>query len=71
VSTAYVCELCKEVDQDFTVPFDEIGAAVMQQHLASEHHVALLGKLRRCAECTQHVLCTLDSPGPASCREHS
>lgn len=33
----YSCNLCKEQGEDFTAPADEIGAALMKQHLKSEH----------------------------------
>lgn len=34
------CGLCEKDGKEFTVPIDEIGVAVMKQHLASEHGIA-------------------------------
>lgn len=65
-----VCELCVEEDREFTVPSDEIGAAVMYQHLLSEHGVVAL-VMRTCGECGGPVACKLNQPAPTSCEEHS
>jgi len=39
-SGLFVCELCRTAGKpDFKTPYDEIGAALMEQHLRSEHHL--------------------------------
>lgn len=35
----YVCNACTEAGKDTRIPADEVGAALMQQHLLSEHGV--------------------------------
>lgn len=62
----YVCEEC----EDFAVPADGIGAAVMTQHLESEHgFTGVLLEFLPCPECGKLIGCKLQSP-PAGCWEH-
>jgi hypothetical protein len=68
----YVCELCES--KPFRVPVDEVGAALMQQHLKSEHDLGLVAEFKRCGECDQAILCKISEFGgrpPATCKEHS
>ena len=41
MSGEYVCNKCKDAGTDFRVPADEIGVAIMQEHLRTEHGVEL------------------------------
>lgn len=36
----FVCELCKTKGADFRTPVDEIGSALMEQHLISDHNLS-------------------------------
>lgn len=36
----YYCNLCKDEGVSTSMPADEIGAALMQQHLLTEHGVS-------------------------------
>jgi hypothetical protein len=67
----YVCEACREVGKDMKIPADEVGAALMQQHLQSEHDVGLVTEFKACQECGQSVLTKLGQPGPRTCGDHS
>lgn len=35
----YVCQLCKKRGQEFSTPFDIIGATLMSAHLADKHDI--------------------------------
>lgn len=37
MSGEYVCNQCRDRGEDFRVPADEIGAAIMKEHLRKEH----------------------------------
>ncbi len=43
MSGFYICNMCKEVgkksEERFKVPADEIGVALMREHLKTEHGV--------------------------------
>lgn len=65
----YTCQMCPS--DAFQVPVDEIGASLMQQHLKTEHDVALIAEFRPCQECGVSVLVRLGEPAPENCGGHS
>lgn len=34
-----ICQVCQDDDDEFSVPADKIGIALMKRHLANEHDV--------------------------------
>ena len=40
--TMFYCNLCTKNGEEFEVPADEIGVAIMRQHLADKHDVKVL-----------------------------
>lgn len=65
----YVCTECAENGIDVKMPVDEIGVALMHQHLKSEHGV-IATQFKDCDECGTSVLCLLGALAPTSCQEH-
>lgn len=67
----YVCELCDENDKATLIPADEVGAALMQEHLKSEHGVVALA-FKTCSGCG-HSVAALYPPDdrPITCKDHS
>lgn len=66
----YICNACADDGMDTTMPADEVGAALMQQHLASEHGVTAL-QFKTCGGCGNSIAVLLGSPAPESCEAHS
>ena len=67
----YTCMACQSEGKEVQIPADEVGAALMQQHLKTEHGIAFASEFRRCRECDQSILVVLGAPPTTSCREHS
>lgn len=43
----YVCNLCKDEGNDYSVPADEFGVAFMKEHLWEKHGVRPPNTIRR------------------------